>query len=478
MDRIVPPALRAMAAMLLSAAPVLAQQAPSGQAYAPGKPLGRLPADTGAPAMTASGQAVPGRPTGQLPADTGAPASGQAVPGRPTGQLPTDTGAPRIAPPGTIPPAPSTTTAPGDMGAAAAPAMTPPPATAAAPSAFDAAAGATAAQFSGFGGGLSGSGAGLVEMLGDSPGSNRVMFRQVRPPTPPDVPPPGRPPVPGVPPRGILRSAAIVPSIRSPKLSENQSPQPQDRVYFSFNAYDEVNRTLNRQMGSDLYNLRVYRELIGFEKTFLDGNGSIGMRLPINQLNADSYSRTAGGSSSGIGNLSVILKYAFLWNRDTNNLLSGGLMIDTPTGPSNFAYYPYIVGVNSTSLVPYLGYIYNMGDLYFHGFSSINVPMTQRDVTVIYNDVGLGYWLYRSEIPDRWLTAIVPTFETHVNIPTNHTNYLNFNDPAGTPSVVNLTFGCNFGIGRRGLLSVGYITPMTGPRPFDNEWLAMFNYRF
>lgn len=439
MDRIVCHALRwGLLGLLGAAAPAWAQPGPSGQSLAPGAPSSQIP-----------GGLPPGRMFDGPPGPGSAPgAAGVAGISDLSGQ------------------------------AAEAPSpYAPTPGAAGAPGALEAAS-TGAAPFSGLGGVLGGSGAGVVNMLGDDVGPSRITLRQVVPPGPPNVPPPGRPPVPGGPPNGVLRGAAIVPSIRSPKISENQSPQPQDRVYFSFNAYDEVNRTLNQRLGSDLYNLRIYRELIGFEKTFLDGRGSVGMRLPVNTLSASSYAPVGGGTNTAVGNLSVILKYAFLWNRDTNSLLSGGLMIDTPTGPSTFANFPNLQGINTTSLVPYLGYIYNMGDAYFHGFSSINVPTTNRDVTVLYNDMGVGYFLFRAEDADRWLTAIVPTFETHVNIPLNHTDYLNFNDPAGTPSVVNLTFGCNFGIGRRGLLSIGYVTPMTGPRPFDNEWLALFNYRF
>jgi hypothetical protein len=446
MNRKFPPALRVAVTGLglLASTWVMAQEPPSGQATWPGEPSTQLPPGVAPP---------PGM---------GAPAP---APGAAPAPLP---GVPEAAAPDAMAP-PTQPFAPAEPFA---------PAPTAAPSALEAAS-TGAAPFSGLGGGLSGSGGGLLAMLGDGPEPARVRLLQRQPPLPPGVPPPGRPPVPGAPPGGILRGAAIVPSIRSPKISENQSPQPQDRVYFVFNAYDEVNRTLNQRMGSVLFNLRAYREMLGFEKTFLEGNGSIGLRLPINQLNADSYTGVGGGSSSAVGNLAVILKYAFLWNRDTGSLLSGGLMIDTPTGPSTFAGFPNLLGINSTTLVPYLGYIYNLDErVFFHGFSSIAVPTNNDDVTVLYNDIGVGYWLYRAEQPGRWLTAIVPTFEGHINIPLNHTDYLNFNDPAGTPDVVNLTFGCSFGIGRRGLLSVGYVTPMTGPRPFDNEWLAMFNYAF
>jgi hypothetical protein len=339
------------------------------------------------------------------------------------------------------------------------------------PSALDA---AMAAPASGLGGGLAGTGGGFLSMLGDE---LRVTQR-VRPPSPPPVPPPGLPPVPGVPPGQVPGGFTILTSIRTPKLCENQSPQPQDRIYYSFNYFEDVNRDVNRRIGSSLFNLRVFRNIIGFEKTVLDQRGSVGLRLPINTLSTDAYSPQLGGTSTAVGDLAVILKYALLWNRDTGDLFSAGLMINTPTGPNRFANYPFIVGPHFLSLTPYVGYIYNMGDLYFHGFSSIDVPVSSADVTMMYNDMGLGYFLYRSDDPDRWITAFVPTFETHINIPLNHNGTFDVNDVSWTPNVVNLTLGTNIGIGERGLLSLGYVCPVTGPRPFDNEWLALFNLRF
>jgi hypothetical protein len=96
----------------------------------------------------------------------------------------------------------------------------------------------------------------------------------------------------------------------------------------------------------------------------------------------------------------------------------------------------------------------------------------------MFNDVGMGYFLYRSNDPDRFLTAVAPTFEAHVNSPLNHHSFDNPNELAGTPHSVNLTAGLNLEFRRNSLLTLGFVTPVTGPRPFDYEALVLFNYRF
>ena len=181
-----------------------------------------------------------------------------------------------------------------------------------------------------------------------------------------------------------------------------------------------------------------------------------------------------------MGDLAVIFKYAFWQNRDTGSLFSGGLLVSAPTGPHNFAGANNVTSLHNASIQPWLGYIYNVTpDLYFHGFSSIDVPTSNQDVTMFYNDMGVGYYLYRAQQPEeRFLTAVIPTFETHVNTPLTHRDPFNIRDIAGTPDVVDLTFGTTFVAWQRSLLSVAYVNPVTGPRPFSGELLLQLNIRF
>ena len=85
---------------------------------------------------------------------------------------------------------------------------------------------------------------------------------------------------------------------------------------------------------------------------------------------------------------------------------------------------------------------------------------------------------YRTMRACRLLTAVIPTFEAHVNDPLNHRGAFNFADPAGTADWVDLTSGVTFEFRRRATLAVALVTPVTGPKPFDFEVLAQLNVRF
>src|SRR5262249_36027614 len=133
---------------------------------------------------------------------------------------------------------------------------------------------------------------------------------------------------------------------------------------------------------------------------------------------------------------------------------------------------------HTTVLQPFVGAVWGMEDFFLHGYVALDVPTSSRDVTMLYTDVGAGYFLRRDERGDSLITAIVPTVELHVNTPLSHRGVLNSTDPAGTPDVVALTSGVTFEFHRRATLAVGLVTPLTGPRPFDWEVLAQLNVRF
>jgi hypothetical protein len=303
-----------------------------------------------------------------------------------------------------------------------------------------------------------------ANMLGDQLGV---------PPIAPGVP--GNPTFPAAPGQAPAAKFNSLPSIRSFKISENENPEPVDRFAFAFNYFNNVDQSINTRLGSDIHHINIYRETFAFEKTFLDGNTSIGIRAPLNTLTAESGVPGLGGESTAFGDLSIIFKGLIWKDQETGSLLSGGLLVSTPTGPNHFAGFNGVTGFNDSTLQPFLGYRWVMGNLFFHGFLSFDFPTDSNDVTMFYDDMGVGY-IFRRE--QGALTAIIPTFEVHVNLPLDHQGATNAFDPAGTPDSVDLTLGVSVIFNHRAALSVAAVAPVTGPRPFDIEALAFLNVRF
>jgi hypothetical protein len=250
------------------------------------------------------------------------------------------------------------------------------------------------------------------------------------------------------------------------KITENESPAPQDRLFVTYNYFYNVNKTFNPG-GVNIDRTNVQREEVGFEKTFLGGDASFGMRLPILEIQGEDVDK------SNIGDLSLIFKYAFFNNRETGNLLSGGMVLTVPTGP---AFLPSDTpDIHSTLFQPFVGGIWRSGDLYVHGFTSLLVPTDSRDVMFIFNDYGIGYFIYQNN-SGGMISSISPTVEAHINTPLNHRG--SQVDPLGGIDVFDMTAGVNLGFGSRAYLTIGVNTPLSGPKPYDLEAVAQLNWRF
>ena len=283
-------------------------------------------------------------------------------------------------------------------------------------------------------------------MQGDqAPASMRALmpFAQGSPPPPPPPSPvlPPTPPTPNQPPN---RRTVQVPWIRGFKIGYNQSPLPPDRVFVSFNYFNDLNGEVNRALGSGVSSMQLFRELFGAEKTLLDGDASLGFRLPLDTLVTKSAIQGLGGTTTAVGNMTFFGKYVLWRSEDTSDVISTGMAVTVPNGPKSFAGSPAAVGFHDAQIQPFVGYFFNWGDFFLQGFEAIDVPTGPGDVTEIYNDIGIGYYVYQDQAPGAFLRAVAPIFETHINVPVNHRGALRISDPAGTADVVDLTFGVNF----------------------------------
>jgi hypothetical protein len=267
-------------------------------------------------------------------------------------------------------------------------------------------------------------------------------------------------------PQGVTRTVRVpITSGGAYKISENESPRPVDRIFFTYNYYNGVFDSLNPGLPST----NLHREVLGFEKTFLDGNASIGLRLPWLQLTGSSEIE-----DSNVGDLTVVTKYAWINDRYTGNVFSTGFCITVPTG-EDFVDFTGIP-IHSTLLQPWAGFIVSASeDWYVLGFSAVIIPTNDEDVTLLTNDIGLGYWLRRND-QCSLINSISPTVELHVTTPLDHRGTDSV--PLGFADIVNLTYGLHVFSNAGWGISAAVGHPLTGPKPFDLEAIVQVNYRF
>lgn len=252
------------------------------------------------------------------------------------------------------------------------------------------------------------------------------------------------------------------------KISDNESPRPTNRIFLNYNYFNDANIPTSAPDGitpPTIARTDIHREIFGFERTFLDGDASFGMRVPLIQ-------QTGTLAFSDIGNLSFIGKYAFINDRSTGNVLSAGLVVTVPTGRD----YDLVDGstLDPVLIQPWVGGIWNSGRLYAQGFSSVAVPTQGIDAPLLFNSLGVGYRAWQGT--GGVFTSFTPTLETHITTPLDNRGF----DECGVRyvDVVVITGGLHIGLGERCLLTIGAATPVTGHRPFAVEGIAQFNFRY
>lgn len=281
--------------------------------------------------------------------------------------------------------------------------------------------------------------------------------------------------IPAIPPvTFVVNQLTLQPIVSQPivtrgafKISDNESPRPVDRLFAAYNFFDNA----SLPTGPVRRTFDLHRETAGFEKTFLNGDASVGVR--INVLQADgSY------SDDDFGDTTIVTKYALVNNAETGNVVSGGLAVTAPTGPRTI--FPNGQTFRSTLLQPWTGFICNLGcKWYTHGFSALVFPTDDQDVSLSTSDIGIGWRAYQAACcSDYFISSVTPTLEGHYTAALNHRGL----DPLRTlsfpESVFVLTSGVHWGLGCNALLTTGLAAPLTGPRPFDLEAIAQLNWRF
>jgi hypothetical protein len=245
-------------------------------------------------------------------------------------------------------------------------------------------------------------------------------------------------------------------------ITDNDSPRPVDRLYFSYSYYDNFGTSLNPGFGDITQN----REILGFEKTFFGGNTSFGMRLPFVQITAP-----FGTGATTVGDLSFLYKWALINNRETGDLLSIGLVITTPTADINGTLSNGSNIPHSTLFQPWLGFVRTFDRGYVQFISNGILPTNNRDVYLWGNSLAFGYLLYRGT---GGMPSITPTAEMHVRTP------INDRDPNGLVYLqdqLNFTGGVHLRWNRL-TVSGAACVPVINPRPWDIEALVNVNFRF
>ena len=318
---------------------------------------------------------------------------------------------------------------------------------------------------------------------------------------------------------GIFTGARLLPNFYM-KVADNNSAVPQDRVYMTYQFFNDVNT--RQQLGpfpvpNQSSDMQLYK--LGIEKTLMDGALSVDFILPFSH--SSDPQGIGGGPFGGVPNQTELQNIAFglkaLLVQNNDYALSAGIRFEAPTADdiqSGASGLPNQISNESWKVTPYLAALYYLSDdTYFQAFgaycfetseNSINLNAVPsighyRDPGFLNLDVQLGHWLYRNE-GGRGLTGLQAKIELHytgvfqprqigttAGVPTP---LLVFNND-GEHDILNLTTGITALLNDDTDLTLAMVTPIRdgsnivsganafpSDRVFDYELTLQINHYF
>ena len=308
---------------------------------------------------------------------------------------------------------------------------------------------------------------------------------------------PGTPGTPGQ----VIPRAPIIVTLPSPtgggvvgltKIADDNSPLPRDRVFFDYDYFDSVPLTAQ--------NIGVHRFSPGFEKTFLDGQASIEVRVPF--ASTASTDILGDGINNGghveFGDVNITLK-ALVYQSQILNVAAGvGIALPTASDVKvNLLDGTKLFQINNDALVltPYIAYLVTPNDRWFFqnwiecGFDANgNRVLADADLSgnllpvgrltdqpLLQIDAQLGYWLYRSADQSALVRGLAPFIEAHYNTTLGKASFLqagafSLGDPSGTFNEVNLSAGFTLQLRDNLNISLGAVVPVTGQDDRSFNW--------
>ena len=303
---------------------------------------------------------------------------------------------------------------------------------------------------------------------------------------------------------------------RGLKVAEHNKAIPMNRAYLAYNHFHNAAESRIEAPPSPPVtdSLSIDCWTLGLESRFADGLWSLEVQMPFTgDLDVIDPAGLAESHSGQIGNLSAILKRLVYYDPQTSVVV--GLGVEAPTGSdfsSRTAVVSYLISNDAVHLHPYLGVLRSPNDsLFFHGFLQLdvathgnlvtfddttgpgNVAGRFNDQTLLYADVGGGYWFWHDPCAGP-VTGLAALIEVHYTTTLNDTDTLfatpvgvgggghvmDLTNPANRVDVVNLTAAVHAELAQYTSLRVGGIVPLRDPddRFFDAEVAVQLIQRF
>ena len=280
------------------------------------------------------------------------------------------------------------------------------------------------------------------------------------------------------------------------KYFENGSALPRDRVYFFYDHVGDYSRLGQR--------FDVNRYVLGGEKTFLDGLGSVEIRLPFaGTVGSDqTFGQGLAVDRTEFGNVGVLLKASIY--KTANFILTAGMGVSLPTASDSRMLVDgqsiLEIRNNAVILQPLLGVAWAPTDRFYaqaglqYDFDPCGNPVYARtapgplsragilmDQQYLFTSAAVGYWIYQND--DGFLSRIALQGELRYDTSLGGREALNIgsiqvSDLQSHLQALTATAGAHVVLGDRAVLSLGVSFPLSDDRLYDWSLFASVNIQF
>ena len=287
---------------------------------------------------------------------------------------------------------------------------------------------------------------------------------------------------------------------RNFKISDNENPVPQDRIFYDYNHFQKAVKGGNLTDPSPWNNIEWHN--FGVEKTFLNGAVSLELRIPFTSGVASTQDATDlnVALATQIGNIPLVFK-GLLIERETW-ALSSGLGIVLPSAPDaaiNLGGTDFLRFDNrAVHVQPFLGLAWTPNDKFFAqlfmqiDFDANGNPVQAADLftgnltrigvlqdqALMYVDFKVGRWVYKNP-GGRFITGIAPTLELHyttslqdADVVNDPNTFLSFGNPYNRIDMLNLTAGIHVEMGACTDVTLFAAAPLRGSRLEQDPFLG------
>jgi len=273
------------------------------------------------------------------------------------------------------------------------------------------------------------------------------------------------------------------------KITENVSPIPQDRVFYSYNHFDDA-----LQVNATDYTY-LDRHLFGGEKTLLDGLFSVELRMVVTD-GFDSFQDNATlDRAAEFGNLQFSFK-SLLYSSCTCQV-GGGVTLSVPTADDTVIDTVLAVENETVFLAPYIGFVSTPSkDTFFQGFLQTDFALGGDSVFdgagveqgvfneqhLLYMSLSAGHWLYQDSCRNACVNGIAGLVELHYTsaMSDGDSVLVGANSIAASENldILNATAGLVVSRGMTNLRIGGSVPLRDDEQLYDNEFQIQLNRRF